>query len=494
MKAILTNKDLVLFVYFKTSASISLMNIRNIISLITILLITASGSIITQYIKVANSSATYYVQAQASDDFVESLGIHTAFGFCPGRLCDNYPEVKALLAELGIRYIRDIPYPEPWRRRTDLYEDYGIRMLAASVRSSGKLLDSQHISSFLIGIKSWGNMIAGIVGVNEYDNALFHSCEETEGCDPNWSETSWQRSYLEYQQRLYEKVKADPELRNLPVVMGPMAHLDNLKQVGDLSGSCDKGNDHSYSGSWGKPSQESGWGRESVRSMDEVVAKVQQACPGEELWITETGYAEKVDGQQNKYLVTRKAKAKYIPRIYASYYLQGNIEKTFMFQLLSAVITEPTGYGIIDNNLQPTPAYYGIKNMISLLGEAEWNDQTQSWQYPDFDTSSLKYSLEGDNTNINHLLLQKSDGTFYLLLWQEVYVYDDRIGKDIVNPDRPIKLKVDQAVIEQANKYLLYNETNPDAELAPLETWADVSSLYLSVPDHILVLEFALQD
>ena len=470
------------------------MKIKNIITLITILLITASGSIITQYIKAANSPATsYYVQAQGSDSFVESLGIGTKFGFCPGRLCDNYPEVKALLAELGIRYIRDIPYPEPWRIRTDLYEDYGIRMLAEAGRTWGKRLESENISARLAAIKSWGNMIAGIVGVNEYDTPTFHSCEKTEGCDRNWSESSWPRSYRQFQQRLYEQVKTDPQLRNLPVVMGPMAHLDNLEQVDDLSGSCDKGNDHSYSGSWGKPSQESGWGRETVRSLDEVVAKVQQACPGKKLWITETGYEEKIQDQHNKYLVTRQTKAKYLPRIYANYYLQGQIEKSFLYELIEP-IENRTEFGIIDTNLQPTPAYYGIKNMISLLGEAEWNEKTQSWQYPDFEASSLKYTLEGDNTDLKHLLLQKSDGTFYLLLWQEVYAYDDRRGKDIVNPARPIKLKLDGAVIEKANKYLLYNESNPAAELAPLETWTDVSSISLSVPDHILVLEFELQD
>jgi hypothetical protein len=471
------------------------MKIKKITTLISILLIIALGLIIPEKMKAAKSPVTYPIEAQWSDSFVESMGISTKFGFCPGRLCDNYPEVKALLAELGIRYIRDIPYPEPWRRRTDLYEDYGIRMLAETGHIGGNLVDSEKISAQLNAIKSWGKMIAGIVGVNEYDLPGFYSCEKIENCDPNWSETSWSRNYRQFQQRLYEQVKADPELRHLPVVLGPMARLDNLEQVGDLSGSCDKGNDHSYPGALGKPSQESGGGtKDSVRSMDEVVAKVQKVCPGKKLWITETGYEEKVDGQHNKYLVTRKAKAKYLPRIYANYYLQGQIEKTFLYVLLSAVTTRPTEFGIIDTNLQPTPAYYGIKNMTSLLGEASWNQQTQAWQYPDFEPSSLKYTLEGDNTDIKHLLLQKSDGTFYLLLWQEVYAYDDQQGRDIVNPDRPIELKLDGEVIEKANKYLLYNESNPSAELAPLDTWTDVTSLSLSVPDHILVLEFSLKD
>ncbi len=471
------------------------MKIRKIVTLGAILSLTLTSPIISHHLKATNSSVTHHVRAKSSDDFVESMGINTAFGFCPGRLCDNYSEVKTLLAELGIRYIRGRPYSEPWRRRTDLYEEHGIRMLAQADRTWGKPLNSENITARLNAIKSWGKMIIGIVGTNEYDSGS-NSCKKKEGCDPSWSKQNWPRNYRQFQQRLYEQVKADPELSHLPVVMGPMVNLDNIDRLGDLSAICDKGNDHSYPGPWGKPSQESVyWGsKDTLRSIDEMVAKVQQACPGKKLWITETGYEEKIDGQQSDYAVTRKAKAKYLPRIYTNYYLQGQIEKTFLFALLNAVSTDLSGFSIIDNNLQPTPAYYAIKNMTSLLGEATWDRQTQSWQYPDFEASSLNYTLKGDNTDIKHLLLQKSDGTFYLLLWQEVYVYDDRQGQDIENPDRLIKLKLDGEVIEKANKYLLYNENNPYGELAPLETWTDVSNISLSVPDHILVLEFMLKD
>ncbi|MEM8722307.1 MAG: hypothetical protein AAGE84_23945 [Cyanobacteria bacterium P01_G01_bin.39] len=462
------------------------MKIKKIVALVLILLLTAAGSIISHNIAVSSSIGNHQIRAKSADNFVESLGINTKFGFCPGRLCDRYPEVKTLLAELGIRYIRDIPYSESWRKRSDLYEDYGIRMLAETGRIWGEPLNSASVSTQLDVIKSWGEMITGIIGTNEYDNPYFNSCAETEGCDPNWSEESWSKSYHQFQQKLYEEVKADRELSHLPVVMGPMAHLDNLEQLGDLSGICDRGNDHSYPGSWGKPSQESGsGGKENVRSMDEVVSKVQQVCPGKKLWITETGY--------NKESVTRRAKAKYLPRIYANYYLQGQIEKTFLYKLLSATRPE-TSFGIIDTNLQPTPAYYAIKNMISLLKEANWNKNTQSWQYPDFEPSSLKFTFEGDDTDIKHLLLQKSDGTFYLLVWQEVYVYDDQTEQDLINRDRMIDFQLDGTTIEKANKYLLYNESNPAAELSPSKTWTDLSNISLSVPDHILVLEFTLKD
>ena len=471
------------------------MKIKKIVTLILILLITAASSTIAETILAAKSAVTDRVQAQGSDSFVESMGINTKFGFCSGRLCDNYPEVKTLLAELGIRYIRDIPYPEPWRIRTDLYEDLGIRMLVGVERSRNKPLDLKTIPEQLDVIKSWGKMIVGISGVNEYDLPEAQSCEETENCDPNWSEKSWAGIYRQFQEKLYKLVKADPELNHLPVVIGPMARLDNLEELDDLSSICDKGNDHSYPGTLGKPSQESGQGtKDTLRSMDEVVAKVQQVCPNKKLWITETGYKEATGGEPNTRLVTRQAKAKYLPRIYANYYLQGDIEKTFLFELLSANQTRPTEFGIIDPDLQPSPAYYAIKNMIALLEEATWNKSTQSWQYTDFEPSSLKYTLKGNNTDIKHLLLQKSNGTFYLLIWQEVYVYDHKIAKDLVNRDRTINFELDKATIKKANKYLLYNESNPAAKLASLKTWTNVTNLTLNVPDHILVLEFTLED
>ena len=448
------------------------------------------GLVVIQNIDSANSSQTYAVKAQSADSFVESMGINTKFGYCPGRLCDNYSEVKDLLGELGIRYIRDIPFPEPWRIRKDLYQDLGIRMAAEIVRTWGEALKLENINSQLAAIKKWGDMIIGIIGVNEYDNPVYQSCKQTQGCDPDWSNKNWAQTYTDFQNKLYQAVKSDRDLQDLPVVLGPMAHLDNLKELGDVRDSCDKGNDHSYPGAWGKPNQESGWGKKSsARSMDEVVSIVQQVCPNKKLWITETGYDLEIDGKPNKYLVSSEAKAKYLPRIYANHFAQEEIEKTFLYELVEPS-DDRTGFGILDINLNPTPAYYGIRNLVDLLAEATWDPQSQSWQYPDYNPSLLKYTLQGDLRDIKHLLLQKSDKTFYLLIWQEVYAYDNQLHKDITNPDRPVAFKLDDTLIASAKAYYLYDEARSSTELSPFKTWSNISTLTLDVSDRILVLEF----
>ncbi|HEY9771543.1 MAG TPA: hypothetical protein V6C71_24115 [Coleofasciculaceae cyanobacterium] len=349
------------------------MKISRMLRPIVLLIITAS-LIIKLNVNAANVTETFNVKAKSSDSFVESVGINTKFGYCPGRLCDNYLEVKELLAESGIRYIRDIPYPEPGRIRKDIYKDLGIRMAAEIVRTWGQPLDKENIISQLIAIKKWGKMIVGIIGINEYDNPVIHSCEKTKGCDLDWSEKNWPEKYTRFQKKVYQAVKSDRNLQDIPVVLGPMAYLNNIKKIGDVSHSCDKGNDHSYPGAWSKPSQESGGAgnRSGSRPIDEVVAIVQQVCPDRKLWITETGYKSGIEGQPNKHLVSRQAKAKYLPRIYANYFEQGEIEKTFLFELLEPT-NDRTAFGIVDINLDPTPAYYGIKNLISLLGEATWD-------------------------------------------------------------------------------------------------------------------------
>lgn len=429
------------------------------------------------------------VRAKRADDFVESMGITTKFGFCPSNYCDNYQEVKRLLSQLGIRYIRDVPFPEEWRIRKDLFKEHGIQMLAEMFRSSEERLDPQSIPQRLENVKLWGDMVVGIVGANEYDNPTFQICDEANKCKHNWTENNWHKNYRAFQKRLYREVNADPQLSHLPVVLGPMAHLDNLEKVGNLDGACDKGNDHSYPGAWGLPSRESGWGtRRSTRTLNEVVSKVRKVCPGKKLWITETGYEEEIESKRNKYFVSRQAKAKYLPRIYANYFKQGQIEKTFVFELLKTIGNTRTGFGILDPNLKPTPAYYAIRNAIALLEEARWNRSRQAWKYPKFKTDFLNFTLKGNTKKIEHLLLQKSDGTFYLLLWQEVYVYNNRTMKNIVNANIPLTLQINNKAVD-ANTYLLYDKNNPAARLTPIQKWTNVSQLSLSIPDHILVVE-----
>ena len=93
-------------------------------------------------------------------------------------------------------------------------------MAADIVRTWGQPLEKENIASQLIAIKKWGKMIIGIVGISEYDNPVFQSCEQ-KGCDPDRS-----GKYTRFQKKVYQAVKSDRDL-DIPVVLGSIVHLIN---------------------------------------------------------------------------------------------------------------------------------------------------------------------------------------------------------------------------------------------------------------------------
>ena len=69
---------------------------------------------------------------------------------------------------------------------------------------------------------------------------------------------------------------------------------------------------------------------------------------------------------------------------------------------------------------------------------------------PSFSPGSLDYTLAlngaGDLSTVHHTLLQKSDGAFYLMLWQEVGGFDRPSQTIINNPALSVTLSLTQAM------------------------------------------------
>jgi len=90
--------------------------------------------------------------------------------------------------------------------------------------------------------------------------------------------------------------------------------------------------------------------------------------------------------------------------------LRLGVVRTFLYEL----IDDPGGnYGLLTDSFSPRPAYTAIQNVLSLLKDA-------SFAQP----GKLDYTLAGQTQNVHHLLLQKSDGSFYLAIWLAVQSAD----------------------------------------------------------------------
>jgi hypothetical protein len=117
-------------------------------------------------------------------------------------------------------------------------------------------------------------------------------------------------------------------------------------------------------------------------------------------------------------------------------------------------------------------AYTAMKNLIALVKEPG--------AASGFTPQALSYTLTAP-ASVHHTLLQKSDGRFYMLVWNEVLSYDSVNKIDLNVADVAATLALDGRF-----DIKVYD---PNLSATALATHANVASLNLDVPDQVTVLE-----
>jgi hypothetical protein len=101
--------------------------------------------------------------------------------------------------------------------------------------------------------------------------------------------------------------------------------------------------------------------------------------------------------------------------------------------------------------------------------------------------NSLAYTLSDMPPSANSLLLQKKDGRFVLVLWNETSIWNRATGTPVTNP--PARINVDFGAT--ASRVDIYD---PLVSAAPLANHRDVRQLAVDVPDHVILLEVTPAD
>jgi hypothetical protein len=173
--------------------------------------------------------------------------------------------------------------------------------------------------------------------------------------------------------------------------------------------------------------------------------------------------------------------AKYIPRLYAKYFNRG-IERTYLYELANqgpSTSDREQNFGLVRFDMTEKPGFNALENLIDLLEEPG---------APAFTPASLDYTLTGSGAvaALHHTLLQKSNGTFYLLLWAEVPVFNrtanQNQGMEIINNPLAVTLTLNTRMT-QARTFLPNDSINPTA------TFLNPTAINLSVPDRMLIVE-----
>jgi hypothetical protein len=390
--------------------------------------------------------------ARSADAFVDSIGANTHYGnaiYVGGNAYAN-PAIDAKLAALGIRHLRDHTWNDTGLARIDgLHSAYGIRtnlILGETTRSPAEL----------VGLLKAHPAYEAIEGLNEPD----FNTRSYGGFTDNPAANDYSATRA-FQNDLYAAIKADAQTQNRLVLSPAMGTAANSQFLPPIS--FDVAAMHYYSD-----------GREPTFGLDTRIGQMAtlRGSPAKPLMATESGYFNQPAAQTGS--IPENISGKYLPRLYTEYFNRG-IERTYLYELADQgpdLLDREQNFGLLRYDMTEKPAYVATKNLIGLLAEPGAS----------FTPSSLDYGIVGGTAALHHTLLQKSDGTFYLLLWQELPGYNRFMETEIVNPPLSVTLTLNTDVA-LARTFL------PNDSATAIASYLNPDSINLSVPDRMLVVE-----
>jgi len=337
------------------------------------------------------------VQAYPSDSFVDSIGVGTHMTYTDTNYYLEWPTVFYDLQWLGVRHVRDgyynfpagTPYVAEHQQlasagiKTDYVMPYNTATTSATVASIARQVDDME----------------AVEAPNECD--LAGDCGSTAA-----QSMANMLAFLPI-------VDASGSAVGVPVLGPSLANYTAYAQVGNLASEMTDNNLHVYFGGRNPGSQ--GWGGfdaegNSYGSIPFWLDMANEDAPNVPVMITETGYV--MVPQPQPYNIPPATGASYIPRTLLLTYAAG-VKRTYIYELLDEVSSP--GYGLIDGNMNPKPAFLAVQNLIANL----WDEG------PSFTPGKLAYSLTGGGSTLKQLLFQKRDGSFWLVLWLEQSSYDE---------------------------------------------------------------------
>ena len=405
--------------------------------------------------------------AIAAVDFLGSIGVCTHVG----QGVDAPDASATALAFAGIRALRDDGRPEHVQDWISMHASAGVRVA---------LLTNQDVSSTVDMAKSLAaaGALLAVEGPNEPNN--FPGTYG--GMTSDYATTFVPVAHL--QRDLYAAVKAEPTLAGLPVFHASEAGGSEPDNVGlqfltipaganiampDGTQYADYANTHNYvcghssqlvdnvawsasdptlNGDWDGPYVEYGhtWhgGFDGYSNADLVtLPKV----------TTETGWVT-----QGTNAISEEQQARVFLNLYLAAYVRG-WAYTFVYMLRDDPVQ---GYwGLFDTSYQPKRSGTYLHNLTTILDDAGGGA-----------TGLLDYSIASEPATVHDLLLQKGDGTFELVVWNErPSGGSDDVTIDLGHPRATVRVY------------------DPTTGATATNTQHGVGSVTVTLTDHPVVLE-----
>jgi hypothetical protein len=399
--------------------------------------------------------------------FLGSIGVctHVAQGI------DAPTQSATALSYAGIRNIRDDGNPAAVSSWISMHQSAGVRL---------SLLTNQDVASTVTmaeQLNAAGALLA-VEGPNEPNNFPVTYMGQTSGYTTTFMPVA------ELQRDLYAAVKADAKLAGIPVFHASEAGGSEPDDVGlqfltipqyagiAMPGGtryADYGNTHNYvcghsnqlvdnvawnassptlDGDWDGPYVEYGvtWNKKFAGYSNPELVTLPKVT-------TETGWLTTGTGA-----ITLEQQARLFLNLYLAAFKQG-FSYTFIYMLRD----DPNqGYwGLFDTSYNPKTSGTYLHNLTTILADTATSTP-----------GKLDYAIANEPATVHDLLLQKGDGTFELVVWDE----HPLTGSDAITVD----LRMSRATVK------VYD---PTTGTSAGQTLHGVTSVPLTLSDHPVVIE-----
>jgi hypothetical protein len=345
-----------------------------------------------------------FVPARSARSFGDSVGvgvrltwIDTAYG--------DYATLKSRLQELGVRNVHD-GLCATCQYQIDRLKDLSANGIKALIGVGDLRGGTAKMQANLNAIRDkLPGVATAVVAPNEPD------------LEPV---SDWVTMTRDYQRELWTRVKGDPALAHLPVLGPSLVNRESRDMLGDLSQYLDRGNLHPYPG-----------GSLPLANLDDEKWLASKVSGSKPLVSTEVGYHTDLSFDGAHRPVSEAAKAVYTPRLVLEAFL-GGIERSYLFQLAdpwspaeAASLGVPgpeNAFGLLDSNLARKPSFLSLRNLMRAADSGSAAVATPG---------GLRYGLEGAGPDVKQLLLRSADGSYALVLWRQVSVWDRNAKRDL---------------------------------------------------------------
>lgn len=336
--------------------------------------------------------------------------------------------MASALKDLGVEHVRD----DLWNNLPRSYDEMNYIAQNAKVKYD-----------LILGNPSRGQ--APVEYVNTVAKHLTGAVEAIEGPNEwdNFGPSNWVTQLRDYQAKLHTAAKANSATARLPLLAPALAFRENYSQLGTQTGVSDVGNSHLYPG-----------GRKPSVDIAEAQSMSESRTGTSSTIVTEAGYQNAINTTSGHHPVSEGVAATYLPRMLAEHVLAGT-ERVYTYELIDGAIDESKAdieahFGLLRHDWSPKPAYTAMKNMLALLDDTD----------AAFTPGALAYRTSGGGSDLRQILTQRSDGTFVLLLWRDVTIWNTVARTRIAVDDTDVTVSLKDARSYQVHK--------PNSSAAPV--------------------------